>query len=68
MAEENNDMKDLKLFDILLSFNDSTYLRGSIMAENDTAAYKKFIASPEMADALKVPGRKLLQYTICEKG
>jgi len=67
MAEENNDMKDLKLFDILMSFNDSTYLRGSIMAENDTLAYKKFIASPEIADALKVPNRKLLQYTICEK-
>lgn len=66
MDKDNINMKDLKQFEILVSFNDSTYLRGTVMAENDSRAYKIFVAAPEMVEALKVPNRKLLQYTISE--
>lgn len=60
-------MKNLKQYDVLVSFNDSTFLSGTVMAENDSWAYKRFFAAPEMVEAMKVPNRSVLQYTISEK-
>jgi len=67
MSTETTNMKNLKQYDILVSFNDSCYLKGTVMAENDSVAYKKFLAAPEMVEAMKVANRKLMQYTISER-
>ena len=68
MDTENINMKGkLKLYDILATFSDSTYMKGCVQGYNDTSAYKNFIALPEMAAALNDPKKHLLQCTISER-
>ena len=67
MNTENKDMDEMKLYDILVTFNDATYVSGKVMAKNDSSVYKTFIQLPEMEEAMKAPNRKILQYTICER-
>lgn len=67
MNTEDKNMGELKLYDILVTFSDATFIRGNVMAANDSSVYKTFITLPEMEEALKVDNRKILQYTICER-
>ena len=68
MSEKMNENSELKYFDILATFNDSTYIRGGVMAINYTQANKAFFELPSMVEAMEqVMTRKLMQVTLCER-
>ena len=67
MDKGNKNTGKLKLYDVLATFNDSTFFRGSVMAENNTVAYQNFIVLPEIVETLKDESRKILQCTMCER-